>query len=65
MDFASLYGTELDTELGTTDRSQRFTLELRKRYANEGQRVFNERTGCYVKRGTIPLVDEQQVIALA
>lgn len=57
MVFSDLYGTDLDTELGTTDRTQRFTTVLRKRYVNEGQRVFNEQTGCFVKRFAIPLVD--------
>src|SRR5690349_8244865 len=47
----------MDTELGTLDRTERFTTELRKRYVNEGQRVFNEQTDCYVKRDTIALVD--------
>lgn len=55
MDFAALYGTDLDTELGSDDRIQRFTTVLRKRYANEGQRVFNEQTSCFVKRAPIAL----------
>jgi hypothetical protein len=58
--FSDIYGTEIDTELGTEDRTQRFTTLLRKRYANEGQRVFNERTGCFVKRVAIALVDATQ-----
>lgn len=57
MTFADLYGTDLDTELGTADRTQRFTTVLRKRYVNEGQRVFNEQTSCFVKRAAMPLVD--------
>lgn len=60
MVFSDLYGTELDTELGTVDRTNRFTTVLRKRYINEGQRVFNERTGCFVKRATISLSDGTQ-----
>lgn len=58
MTFADLYGTDMDTELGTQDRTQRFTTALRKRYANEGQRVFNEHTGCYVKRAEVAVTDD-------
>lgn len=58
--FADLYGTDLDTELGTTDRTQRFTTTLRKRYVNEAAREFNQATGCYVKRVAIAVVDGTQ-----
>ena len=57
MTFEDLYGTDMDTELGSTDRTSRFTTTLRKRYVNEGQRVFNEQTSCYVKRDEIALTD--------
>jgi hypothetical protein len=57
MTFADLYGTDMDTELGTEDRTSRFTTVLRKRYVNEGQRWFNEQTGCYVKRAELAMVD--------
>lgn len=57
MAFADLYGTDLDTELGSADRTQLFTTVLRKRYVNEGQREFNYQTSCFVKRGLIPLTD--------
>lgn len=57
MTFLEAYGTYLDTELGTTDRTQRFTTVLRKLYLNEGMRVFNEQTGCFVKRFAIALTD--------
>lgn len=60
MTFADLYGTDLDTELGTTDREQRFTTVLRKRHVNEGQRWFNEHVKCYIRRFPIPLVDGTQ-----
>ena len=60
MDFQSLYGTDLDTELGTADRSQRFTTTLRKRYVNEGQREFSQQTACYVKRASISVTDGTQ-----
>jgi hypothetical protein len=57
MTFADLYGTDMDTELGTGDRTQRFTSVLRKRYVNEAQRWFNEQTSCFVKRAEIALSD--------
>lgn len=57
MTFLELFGSYLDTELGTEDRTQRFTTVKRKLFINEGQRVFNEQTGCFVKRFAIPLVD--------
>lgn len=57
MTFSDLYGGQLDIELGTEDRTQRFTTVRRKAAANEGQRVFNEHTKCYLKRGALALVD--------
>jgi hypothetical protein len=57
MTFADLYGTDLNTELGTED-TVRFTTVLRKRYVNEGMREFNAQTGCYVKRASIALTDD-------
>lgn len=59
MTFSQLYGTKLDRELGSSDRTQRFSTALRKEYVNEGQRVFNEHTSCFVKRASIALVDSQ------
>lgn len=56
-----IVGTELDTELGTTDRTVRFTTTLRLRYANEGQRVFNEQTNCYVRRAQISIREIQEI----
>lgn len=53
--FSEIYGTRLDDKLGTADRTQRFTTVKRKQYANDGQRKFNELTGCYVKRAPIAL----------
>jgi hypothetical protein len=60
MTFATLYGTDLDTELGTTDQTVRMTTALRKAYINEGQRVFNEQTSCFVKRVALPISDDTQ-----
>lgn len=60
MTFLEGYGTKLDRELGTTDRTQRFTTVLRKEYFNEGVQKFNEQTGCFIRRFPIPLVDGTQ-----
>lgn len=60
MTFAQLYGDKLDEKLGTADRTQRFTTVRRKEWVNEGQRKFNEQTGCYVKRVAIAIVDGTQ-----
>lgn len=54
--FLDLYSTDLSTELGSTD-TIRFTTVLRKRAVNEGARVFNEQTSCFVKRFPIVLSD--------
>lgn len=54
MTFQDLYLTDLTTELGSADLI-RFTAALRKRYVNEGQRVFNEQTSCFVRRMAIAL----------
>lgn len=54
MVFSDLYSTDLSTELGSADVI-RFTTVLRKRYVNEGQRVFNEQTSCFVRRFSIAL----------
>lgn len=53
--FLELYGTKLDRELGSSDRTQRFTTALRKEYVNEGHRKFNEQTSCFVRRAPIAL----------
>src|SRR4051812_5016453 len=60
MTFLEITGTRLDDKLGTADRTQRFTTVKRKQYANDGQRKFNEQTGCYVKRLALAIVDLTQ-----
>lgn len=60
MDFVTLYGTELDRELGTTDRTQRFTVARRKAAINAGQLEWVKRTECLVKETTVSLVDDTQ-----
>lgn len=55
MTFGTLYGTEQDRLLGTVDRTQRFTTARRKEAVNSAIRWFNEQTGCFTKRATIPI----------
>lgn len=57
MTFLELYGTKLDRELGSGDRTNRFTTVLRREYVNEGQKKFNEQTSCFVKRFAIAISD--------
>jgi hypothetical protein len=52
-----MYGTRLDRELGTADRTIRFTTARRQEAINEGIRTFNEETGCYLDRVSIALAD--------
>lgn len=60
MTFVDLYGTELDRELGTTDRTQRFTTVRRKAAINAAQLEFVKRTSCLTKQTTIAMVDATQ-----
>jgi len=60
MTFADLYSTDMDTELSSEDATELFTTARRKRYVNEGQRVFNEQTSCFVKRQAIAITDGTQ-----
>ena len=57
MTFLELYGTELDRELGTTDRTQRFTTARRKAAINAGQLEFVRRTECLTREVSITLSD--------
>ena len=57
MTFLELYGTELDRELGTADRTQRFTVARRKAAINAGQLEFVKRTECLTRSVSISLVD--------
>lgn len=60
MDFVTLYGDELDRELGTADRSQRFTTARRKAAINAAQLEFVKRTECLTRSVSISLVDGTQ-----
>lgn len=57
MTFIELYGTELDRELGTADRTQRFTTARRKAAINAGQIEFVRRTECLTREASIALSD--------
>lgn len=57
MTFLQMYGDAIDTELGSADRTQRFTSARRKLETNNGQREFVRLTGCYVRRAAIALTD--------
>lgn len=57
MTFLELWGTELDRELGTTDRSQRFTTARRQAAVNAAQVEFVKRTECLTRSVSISLVD--------
>lgn len=56
MQFSILYQDELTRELGTADRTQRFTDVRRKAAINAGQKEFLERTECLQHQGTVALV---------
>jgi hypothetical protein len=60
MTFDQLYGTELDRELGTADRTVRFTTERRKAAINAAQLEWVERTQCTTRQVPITLVHGQQ-----
>jgi hypothetical protein len=47
--FSDLWGDQLDQELGSIDRDQRFTVARRKMALNEAQTEFIERTECLVQ----------------
>lgn len=57
MQFSELYGTRLDTELGSDDRSRLFTLTRRKAAINDGVQEFARLTECYTKLASIAIVD--------
>lgn len=55
--FVELYGELLDTELGSADRTARFTTTRRKDRINKAQQEFNRLTECFVRSFAVPLVD--------
>jgi hypothetical protein len=60
VDFEQLYGSELDRELGTSDRDQRFTTERRKAAINAAQLEWVERTECLQREVSLTLVSGTQ-----
>lgn len=60
MTFLELYGTELDRELGSADRTSLFTTQRRKDAINAAQLAWNKRTECYVRETTVSIVDGTQ-----
>lgn len=56
MIFSDLYGTQLDIELGSADRTQLFTTAKRKKAVNDGMHNFERVTSCTPVYGTIPIV---------
>jgi len=55
MEFADLYGTELDRRLGSDDQANLFTTVRRKAAINAAQEWFILKTGCLWKTGLIVL----------
>ena len=60
MDFQTLYGTELDRELASTDTTVRFTTARRKAAINAAQLEFAKRTQCFTRQTTVSLSDGTQ-----
>ncbi len=59
MDFGTLYGSELDRELGSSSTTL-FTTARRKAAINTAQQEWNKAVECYTRQSSIPLVDETQ-----
>jgi hypothetical protein len=60
MDFVTLYGLELDRELGSADRTVLFTTARRKAAINAAQLEWVKRTECFVRQTTVTLVSGTQ-----
>ena len=60
MQFSQLYGTELDRELATTDRTQRFTTVRRKEAINAAQLQWVKDTECFTRQASVSLSDGVQ-----
>ncbi len=57
MQFSDLYGTQLDIELGSADRTQLFTTVRRKKAINDAMHNFERMTSCTPVFGSIAIVD--------
>lgn len=64
MQFSELYGDYLDRELGTGDRTQRFTTARRKTAVNQGQDEFIRQTGALVIEAEWTLADGDDEVAI-
>lgn len=58
MQFSTLYGSALDIELGSADRTSLFTTARRQAAINAGQLEFIKRTGCFRRVASIALADD-------
>lgn len=57
MTFLELYGSRLDTELATADRTQLFTTARRQEAVQAAMRDFVRLTRCTTRQGTITITD--------
>ncbi|MFO7303867.1 MAG: hypothetical protein DIU54_015795 [Acidobacteriota bacterium] len=64
MTFLELYGDQLDTILGSADRTQLFTTARRKAAINEAQKEFVRQTECLTSDEPIALVDGTRAYAI-
>lgn len=60
MIFSTLYGSELDRELGSADRTQLFTTQRRKDAINAAQLEWVKRTECFQRQVSFTLEDDRQ-----
>lgn len=58
MIFSDLYGTQLDIELGSADRTQLFTTARRKKAILDGMHNFERTTSCTPAYGSIALTQQ-------
>lgn len=63
--FSVLYGDRLDRELGSADRTERFTTQRRKDAVNEGQDEFIRLTGAFTEDAEWTMADQDQEFNLA
>jgi hypothetical protein len=64
MIFSSLYGDELDREIGSADRTKLFTAARRKAAINAAQLEWVKRTECFTRIASVTLVDDTQEVDL-
>lgn len=60
MIFSTLYGDELDRELGSADRTSLFTTARRKAAINAAQLEWVKRTECFQRQVSFTLTDDRQ-----